>query len=81
MSREIPDHAVVVVWRKTERSSKRYMTVYTNATIDQVNTTRKRNPEPTGAEGVWDALGVGKSFIEEYKSKYKIKGHYLWPKQ
>ena len=82
MNREdIPSYATVVVWRKSQRSKKKYMTVYVKGSLDQINTTRKKNPSPPGHEGIWEDIGLGASFIEMYMQKHKLKDYYIWPKQ
>ena len=69
---------VVVVWKKSERASKKYMTVFTTAQVDQVNTNKGRNPVIPN-EYPFVELGVGESFIEQWKKKYKIKNVQYWP--
>lgn len=61
---------VVVVWRKSARANKRYMTVFNDIRVDDV-LTEKRNPLIPN-EYVLDDVGVGSSFIVEYQHKYKI---------
>ena len=69
---------VVVVWKKSNRASKKYMTVFTTAQVDQVNTNKGRNPVIPN-EYPFVELGVGESFIEAWKEKYNIKKVQYWP--
>ena len=70
---------VVVVWKKSERSSKKFMTVFTNLqTPDPINTTRaKKSVIPI--ESPFIELGIGESFIEDWKKKHKISKVQYWP--
>ena len=65
-----PKPQVVVVWRKSAKANKRYMTVFNNIRVDDV-LTEKRNPLIPN-EYVLDEVGVGSSFIIDYQLKYKI---------
>ena len=77
-ARDIRDQSVVVVWKKTERSNKKYMTVFNTASIDQINTNKAKNPViPNTAPFV--ELGLGKSFVERWMKKYKLNKFQLWP--
>ena len=78
MSKEIPPHSVVVVWKKSDRASKKHMTVFTTAHVDQVNTNKGRNPVIPN-DYPFIELGVGGSFVEEWKHKHKIKTVNYWP--
>ncbi len=72
---------VVVVWKKSERAKTHQMTVFTRLqTPDPINTTRARNPVIPN-ESPFIELGVGESFIEDWKTKYKIKKVQWWPKE
>ena len=75
---DINPEAVVVVWKKTERSNKKYMTVFNSARVDQINTTRAKNPVIPN-ESPFIELGVGASFVETWMKKYKLKKYQLWP--
>lgn len=75
---EINDMAVVAVWKKSQRAKTIYMTVFNSASVDQVNTTRARKPViPNDAPML--ELGVGKSFIDMWMKKYKIKKYNVHP--
>lgn len=66
---------VVVVYRKNEGSKKYYMTVFENEeTPDRIINLNARKPLIPN-EYIIDEIGVGSSFIESYKRKYKIKNH------
>ena len=70
---------VVVVWKKSERASKKYMTVFTNLqTPDPINTTRAKKPVIPN-EAPFLELGIGESFIDDWKRKYKINKVQYWP--
>ena len=62
---------VVVVWRKSTRAQKRYMTVFNNIRADDILMEKRKPLIPN--EYILDEVGVGSSFIEEYKHKYKIE--------
>ena len=63
---------VVMVFRTSNRSNaKTKMKVWRNENIDYIITQDKLAGVPSNAEIL--ELGVGTSFIEEYKSKYKLK--------
>ena len=63
---------VVMVFRTSNRSNaKTKMKVWRNENIDWIITQDKLAGVPSNAEIL--ELGVGASFIEEYKSKYKLK--------
>lgn len=66
---------VVVVYRKSEKSSKKYMKVFEkDNTPDRILSLNSRKPAiPTGY--VIDEIGVGTLFINYYKTKLKIKNH------
>jgi len=69
---------VVVVWKKSERARKHQMTVFTTASIDQINNNRsKKSVIPVEAPFV--ELGVGKVFIKKWKKQYKINKVQYWP--
>jgi hypothetical protein len=66
---------VVVVYSKSEGSKKYYMTVFENEeTPDRIINLNARKPLIPN-EYFIDEIGVGSSFIESYKRKYKIKNH------
>lgn len=64
---------VVVVYRKSNRANKRYMSVFNNIRVDDVLTEKRKPLIPN--EYVLDEVGVGNSFIDEWKNKYKINKH------
>ena len=64
---------IAVVFRR-RKSSKPQMVVYTDATrmkVDTIIDSAKRKP-PIPHTWYLDEIGVGESFIEKYKTKYKI---------
>tara|TARA_Y100000766_G_C18836575_1_gene570747 strand:+ start:528 stop:752 length:225 start_codon:yes stop_codon:yes gene_type:complete len=61
---------IVVVYRKSASSKKRYMSVFNDRRVDDI-LMEKRNPLIPN-EYVLDDIGVGSSFIIEYQNKYKI---------
>lgn len=66
---------VVVVYRKSERSKKKYMKVFENEqTPDRIINGRARKPLIPD-ECPIDEIGVGESFIQYYKKQHKIKNH------
>lgn len=78
--KEIHDLPVVVVWKKSQRSIKRYMTVFNTATVDQINTNNARNPVIPN-EYIFEELGIGKKLVHLWMDKYKISKYNLWPPQ
>lgn len=66
---------IVVVYRKSEQSTKKYMTVFENeATADRIINGHARKPL-IPHRYVIEEIGMGQSFIELYKLKHKIKKH------
>jgi len=66
---------VVVVYRKSERSKTKYMTVFLNEqNPDRIINGRARKPLIPD-EYIIDEIGVGESFINEYKKQHKITKH------
>ena len=61
---------VVVVYRKSARAKKRYMTVFNNIKVDDILMEKRKPLIPN--EYILDEVGVGSSFIEEYRNKYKL---------
>tara|TARA_R110001583_G_scaffold141684_1_gene293878 strand:+ start:186 stop:407 length:222 start_codon:yes stop_codon:yes gene_type:complete len=61
---------VVVVYRKNSKSKKHYMAVFNNIYVDDV-ITEKRSPLLNN-DYIIEEVGIGESFIESYKTKYKI---------
>jgi len=72
---------VVVVWKKSERARTHLMTVFTTATLDQINTKPSTRTKKTviPIEAPFIELGVGKVFIDKWKKQYKIKKVNYWP--
>lgn len=64
---------VVVVYRKSNRANKRYMSVFNNIRVDDILTEKRKPLIPN--KYVLDEVGVGDSFIDEWKNKYKISKH------
>jgi hypothetical protein len=66
---------VVVVYRKSDRSKTKYMTVFENEqTPDRIINSNARKPL-IPSEYIIDEIGVGTRFIEDYKKQHKIKKH------
>jgi hypothetical protein len=61
---------IVVVYRKSQKSKKQYMVVVYNKDVDDILTER-RNPIIDNSY-ILDEVGIGFSFVEEYKYKCKI---------
>jgi hypothetical protein len=60
----------VVVYKKP--TGKKYWMLTTEEEFDQVNSSRKHNPLlPNNYEII--EIGIGGSFIEQYKKEYNIK--------
>ena len=66
---------VVVVYKKSEKASKRYVKVFLDElTPDRIINLNARKPLIPN-NYVIEEIGVGESFIERYKVKYKVKKH------
>lgn len=64
---------VVVVYRKGEQLTKKYMTVFeSEQNADRIINGHARKPL-IPHRYVIDEIGIGQSFIELYKAKHKIK--------
>lgn len=61
---------IVVVYRKSAKSKKQYMVVIYNKNVDDV-LMEKRNPILDNSY-ILDEVGIGFSFVKEYKQKCKI---------
>tara|TARA_R110001592_G_scaffold170333_1_gene407459 strand:- start:1902 stop:2123 length:222 start_codon:yes stop_codon:yes gene_type:complete len=60
----------VIVYKKP--TGKKYWMLTTEGSIDEINNSRKRNPLlPSNYEIV--EMGIGESFIKQYKKEYNIK--------
>ena len=67
--------SVVVVYKKNKNSDKSYMNVYKDEkNADRIINSRIRNPLLPDNYIIQD-IGIGESFIESYKEKYKLKSH------
>ena len=67
--------SVVVVYKKNKSSNKSYMNVYVNEkNADKIITSSLRNPLLPD-NYIIEEIGIGNSFIESYKKKYKLKSH------
>ena len=71
-SKSYVDDPVVVVFKTSNRSNAQTkMKVFNNRNVDEVIDPKSKLPGiPEIA--VWMEVGVGESFIQKYKSKYKI---------
>jgi len=67
LNKQIP---IVVIYKKRKRG-KAYMEVFTNLRIDDIIDAKKRKPPIPHNYEILD-IGVGESFIERYKQKYKL---------
>lgn len=66
---------IVVVYRKTATSKKKYMTVFPNEkTPDRIINLNARKPLIPNNYYI-EEIGMGEVFIEYYKKKMKIKKH------
>jgi hypothetical protein len=66
---------VVVVYRKSESSKKKYMIVFPEEqNPDKLINGRARKPLIPD-NYIIDEIGIGERFIEDYKKQYKIKTH------
>jgi hypothetical protein len=63
---------VVVVHKGPRKNSKVIMEVFENTRVDDIITTTKRKPLIPKENEILD-IGVGISFVERYKKKYKLK--------
>ena len=65
-----PKPQIVVVYRKSAKANKRYMTVFNDIKVDDILTVKRKPLIPN--EYVLDDVGIGSSFIIEYQHKYKL---------
>jgi hypothetical protein len=63
---------VVVVHKGPRKNSKVILDVFENTRVDDIISTTKRKPHIPKENEILD-LGVGISFVERYKKKYKLK--------
>ena len=62
---------VVVVHKGPRKNSKIYIDIFTNSRVDDIIDGKKRKPIIPHESEILD-IGVGESFVERYKKKYKI---------
>jgi len=65
----IPD--VVVVHKKPRKNGKVFLEVFENTRVDDIIATNKRKPLIPKENEILE-LGIGISFVERYKKKYKL---------
>lgn len=63
---------VIVVHKGPRKNSKVILEVFENTRVDDIITTKKRKPLIPKENEILD-IGVGISFVERYKKKYKLK--------
>lgn len=63
---------VVVVHKGPRKNSKIKLEIFENTRVDDIISTTKRKPLIPKENEILD-LGVGDSFVEKYKKKYKLK--------
>jgi hypothetical protein len=63
---------VVVVHKGPRKNSKVILDVFENTRVDDIISTTKRKPLIPKENEILD-IGVGISFVERYKKKYKLK--------
>ena len=62
---------VVVVHKRPRKNGKIFLEVFENTRIDDIIATNKRKPLIPKENEILE-LGVGISFVERYKKKYKL---------
>ena len=62
---------VVVVHKRPRKNGKIFLQVFENTRIDDIIATNKRKPLIPKENEILE-LGVGISFVERYKKKYKL---------
>lgn len=66
---------IAVVYRKSKLAKRAYLTVFENEkTPDRIINANARKPLIPN-EYFIEAIGIGESFIETFKSKYGIRKH------
>jgi hypothetical protein len=65
----MPD--VVVAHKGPEKNSKIYIDIFTNTRVDDIIGINKRNPLIPNENEILE-IGIGNSFEQRYKNKYKI---------
>ena len=63
---------IVVVHKGPRKNSKVILDVFENTRVDDIISTTKRKPLIPKENEILD-IGVGISFVERYKKKYKLK--------
>jgi len=63
---------IVVVHKGPRKNSKILLEIFENTRVDDIISNRKRKPL-TPKENEILEIGVGLSFVERYKKKYKLK--------
>ena len=63
---------VVVVHKGARKNSKIVLEVFNNIRVDDVINARARKPYIPHENEILE-IGVGESFVEKYKKKYKLK--------
>jgi hypothetical protein len=62
---------VVVVYKSPRKNSKFQLEIFTNTRVDDIIDGKKRVPLIPHENEILE-IGVGESFIDKYKKKYKI---------
>lgn len=62
---------VVVVHKGPRKNSKIYIDIFTNIRVDDIITSNQRNPFIPYENEILE-IGVGASFEEKYRKKYKL---------
>lgn len=62
---------VVVVHKKPRKNGKTFIEVFENIRVDDIISTNKRKPYVPYEHEILE-IGVGISFLQKYKKKYKL---------
>lgn len=62
---------IVVVHKGPRKNSKFQLEIFTNIRVDDIIDGNKRKPYIPNEHEILD-IGVGESFVERYKKKYKL---------
>ena len=65
----VPD--IVVVHKTPRKNGKVFLEVFSNTRVDDIIVTTKRKPLVPAENEILE-IGVGISFLERYKKKYKL---------
>jgi len=65
----MPD--IVVAHKDTQKNLKIYIDIFTNTRVDDIIDINKRNPLIPNENEILE-IGIGSSFKQRYKNKYKI---------